>query len=181
MARRGVIYLVEHVCAFCFTTIGAIFYIKISFNLNLILVVDIWTCSEYTAPTIEHHPMKTFFCWPYESLSKALLMFRNSTYCFLHIGVKCYETNHDLFLNAINRLEVESAPAVVFLKDPGVKPVVHHGMLLSLFAFMLHLVVQFSDFQLMRKFCPIAGTFNNSWFLNLIEQNKYQGWVINLQ
>lgn len=43
-----------------------------------------------------------------------------------------------------NMLEVESAPAVVFLKDPGVKPVVHHG------------------------------TFNNSWFLNLIEQNKYQ-------
>ncbi|RWR81536.1 DnaJ domain-containing protein [Cinnamomum micranthum f. kanehirae] len=35
-----------------------------------------------------------------------------------------------------NMLEVESAPAVVFLKDPG--------------------------------------TFNNSWFLNLIEQNKYQ-------
>lgn len=45
------------------------------------------------------------------------------------------------FYNAINRLEVESAPAVVFLKDPGVKPVVRHGMLLSLFAFMLDLVV----------------------------------------
>lgn len=29
------------------------------------------------------------------------------------------------------RFEVESAPAIVFLKDPGVKPVVYHGMLLS--------------------------------------------------
>jgi hypothetical protein len=28
------------------------------------------------------------------------------------------------------RFEVESAPAIVFLKGPGVKPVVHHGTLL---------------------------------------------------
>ncbi|WVZ19086.1 hypothetical protein V8G54_006408 [Vigna mungo] len=39
---------------------------------------------------------------------------------------------------------VESAPAIVFLKDPGVKPVVHHG------------------------------SVNNSFFLNLIENNKQQ-------
>ncbi|XP_014496322.1 uncharacterized protein LOC106757965 isoform X2 [Vigna radiata var. radiata] len=39
---------------------------------------------------------------------------------------------------------VESAPAIVFLKDPGVKPVVHHG------------------------------SVNNSIFLNLIENNKQQ-------
>ncbi|XP_042502470.1 dnaJ homolog subfamily C member 16 [Macadamia integrifolia] len=43
-----------------------------------------------------------------------------------------------------NMFEVESAPAVVFLKDPGVKPVVHHGAI------------------------------NSSEFLNIIEQNKYQ-------
>lgn len=30
-----------------------------------------------------------------------------------------------------NRFEVETAPAVVFLKDPGVKPVVYHGIVLS--------------------------------------------------
>lgn len=43
-----------------------------------------------------------------------------------------------------NTFEVESAPAIVFLKDPGVKPVVHHGF------------------------------FNNSWFVNIMEQNKQQ-------
>ncbi|XP_043725333.1 dnaJ homolog subfamily C member 16 isoform X3 [Telopea speciosissima] len=43
-----------------------------------------------------------------------------------------------------NMFEVESAPAVVFLKDPGVKPVVHHGAI------------------------------NSSEFLNIVEQNKYQ-------
>ncbi|KAK7281776.1 hypothetical protein RIF29_10040 [Crotalaria pallida] len=40
--------------------------------------------------------------------------------------------------------EVESAPAIVFLKDPGVKPVVHHG------------------------------SVNNSLFLNMMENNKQQ-------
>ncbi|KAK7411427.1 hypothetical protein VNO78_02860 [Psophocarpus tetragonolobus] len=40
--------------------------------------------------------------------------------------------------------EVESAPAIVFLKDPGVKPVVHHG------------------------------SVNNSMFSNLMENNKQQ-------
>ncbi|XP_027351211.1 uncharacterized protein LOC113862317 [Abrus precatorius] len=39
---------------------------------------------------------------------------------------------------------VESAPAIVFLKDPGVKPVVHHG------------------------------SINNSLFLNMMESNKQQ-------
>ncbi|KAJ4974179.1 hypothetical protein NE237_007353 [Protea cynaroides] len=43
-----------------------------------------------------------------------------------------------------NMLEVESAPAFVFLKDPGAKPVVHHGAI------------------------------NSSEFLNIMEQNKYQ-------
>ncbi|KAK9926039.1 hypothetical protein M0R45_023293 [Rubus argutus] len=43
-----------------------------------------------------------------------------------------------------NSFEVESAPAIVFLKDPGVKPVVYHG------------------------------SFSNSRFLNIIEQNKEQ-------
>ncbi|KAK4781631.1 hypothetical protein SAY86_015733 [Trapa natans] len=43
-----------------------------------------------------------------------------------------------------NNFEVESAPAIVFLKDPGAKPVVHHG------------------------------TVNNSQFLDLMERNKYQ-------
>ncbi|TXG51717.1 hypothetical protein EZV62_024241 [Acer yangbiense] len=31
-----------------------------------------------------------------------------------------------------NTFEVDSAPAIVFLKDPGVKPIVYHGMLLFL-------------------------------------------------
>ncbi|XP_034216105.1 uncharacterized protein LOC117627906 isoform X2 [Prunus dulcis] len=44
-----------------------------------------------------------------------------------------------------NSFEVESAPAIVFLKDPGVKPVVYHG------------------------------SVNNSWFLKIMEQNKQQG------
>ncbi|KAJ7956418.1 putative DNAJ heat shock N-terminal domain-containing protein [Quillaja saponaria] len=38
--------------------------------------------------------------------------------------------------------EVESAPAIVFLKDPGLKPIVHHG------------------------------SVNNSWFLKIMEHNK---------
>lgn len=42
-----------------------------------------------------------------------------------------------------NMFGVESAPAVVFLKDPGGKPIVHHG------------------------------TFNSSVFLDIMEQNKY--------
>ncbi|OVA12210.1 DnaJ domain [Macleaya cordata] len=44
-----------------------------------------------------------------------------------------------------NTFEVESAPAFVFLKDPGVKPVVFHG------------------------------TMNSSSFLNIMEQNKQHG------
>ncbi|XP_002514733.2 uncharacterized protein LOC8263406 [Ricinus communis] len=43
-----------------------------------------------------------------------------------------------------NTFEVESAPAIVFLKDPGVKPVVFHG------------------------------SFNNSWFSDVMEKNKLQ-------
>ncbi|KDP31275.1 hypothetical protein JCGZ_11651 [Jatropha curcas] len=43
-----------------------------------------------------------------------------------------------------NTFEVESAPAIVFLKDPGVKPVVFHGL------------------------------FNNSWFSDVMEKNKQQ-------
>ncbi|KAK1565010.1 hypothetical protein Q3G72_016772 [Acer saccharum] len=43
-----------------------------------------------------------------------------------------------------NTFEVDSAPAIVFLKDPGVKPIVYHG------------------------------SFNNSWVSEIIEQNKQQ-------
>ncbi|KAF3437633.1 hypothetical protein FNV43_RR20389 [Rhamnella rubrinervis] len=43
-----------------------------------------------------------------------------------------------------NAFEVESAPAIVFLKDPGVKPLVHHGAV------------------------------NNPQFLNIMERNKQQ-------
>ncbi|KAL4364062.1 hypothetical protein GQ457_04G016110 [Hibiscus cannabinus] len=43
-----------------------------------------------------------------------------------------------------NAFGVESAPAVVFLKDPGLKPLVYHGPM------------------------------NDSWFLNVLEQNKQQ-------
>lgn len=35
-----------------------------------------------------------------------------------------------------NRFGVESAPAIVFLREPGVKPVVYHGMSLFLFLFV---------------------------------------------
>lgn len=34
-----------------------------------------------------------------------------------------------------NSFEVESAPAIVFVKDPGVKPIVYHGM--SFFQFLM--------------------------------------------
>ncbi|KAG9451366.1 hypothetical protein H6P81_011331 [Aristolochia fimbriata] len=43
-----------------------------------------------------------------------------------------------------NTFEVESAPAIVFVKDPGVKPVVYHG------------------------------TFNSSWFSEVMELHKQQ-------
>ncbi|WCJ35916.1 DNAJ heat shock N-terminal domain-containing protein [Euphorbia peplus] len=43
-----------------------------------------------------------------------------------------------------NTFEVESAPAVVFLKDPGVKPIVFHG------------------------------SFDSSWFSDVMEKNKLQ-------
>ncbi|TYJ42356.1 hypothetical protein E1A91_A03G084000v1 [Gossypium mustelinum] len=43
-----------------------------------------------------------------------------------------------------NTFGVESAPAVVFLKDPGLKPLVYHG------------------------------SVNDSWFLDVLEQNKQQ-------
>ncbi|CAA6659728.1 unnamed protein product [Spirodela intermedia] len=43
-----------------------------------------------------------------------------------------------------NMLEVESAPAIVVLKDPGVKPMVYHG------------------------------SFHRSWFANIMEENKHQ-------
>ncbi|KAL5813520.1 hypothetical protein ACOSQ4_024161 [Xanthoceras sorbifolium] len=43
-----------------------------------------------------------------------------------------------------NTFEVDSAPAIVFLKDPGVKPIVYHG------------------------------SFNNSWFSEVMERNKQQ-------
>ncbi|OAY31062.1 uncharacterized protein LOC110599653 [Manihot esculenta] len=43
-----------------------------------------------------------------------------------------------------NTFEVESAPAIVFLKDPGVKPVIFHG------------------------------SFNTSWFADVMEKNKQQ-------
>ncbi|XP_021912061.1 uncharacterized protein LOC110825850 [Carica papaya] len=49
-----------------------------------------------------------------------------------------------------NSFGVESAPAVVFLKDPGVKPVVYHG------------------------------SFNEPWFQNVLEQNKELGIFNNL-
>jgi hypothetical protein len=38
----------------------------------------------------------------------------------------------NIFLMIGYRLGVESAPAVVFLKDPGVKPLVYYGMLFCL-------------------------------------------------
>ncbi|CAK9138135.1 unnamed protein product [Ilex paraguariensis] len=46
-----------------------------------------------------------------------------------------------------NMFGVESAPAIVFLRDPGVKPVVYHG------------------------------SVNNLWFLNIMGKNKHQDWV----
>ncbi|KAF9597890.1 hypothetical protein IFM89_022251 [Coptis chinensis] len=48
------------------------------------------------------------------------------------------------------QFEVESAPAIVFMKDPGVKPVVLHGLILS------------------------VGTFNSSSFSDVMERNKQQ-------
>ncbi|KAK1314644.1 hypothetical protein QJS10_CPA06g00451 [Acorus calamus] len=50
-----------------------------------------------------------------------------------------------------NAFQVESAPSIVILKDPGLEPVVHHGMLLLSVFF---------------------GPMNSSWFASIIEQNK---------
>lgn len=38
--------------------------------------------------------------------------------------------------------EVDSAPAIVFLKDPGVKPVVYHGMSLFFYSLFVPLVAR---------------------------------------
>ncbi|KAK3005599.1 hypothetical protein RJ639_016962 [Escallonia herrerae] len=50
--------------------------------------------------------------------------------CFIVSKEKVYPV--DQVVATDNRFEVESAPAIVILKDPGVKPVVYSGMFLSL-------------------------------------------------
>jgi len=79
-----------------------------------------------------------------------------------------------LFLNF--RFGVQSAPAIVFLKDPGVKPVVHHGLFhLVLYYLITKRIYIFSSNELtIYAFC-IAGSVNSSIFLNLMENNKQQG------
>ncbi|KAI7985329.1 hypothetical protein LOK49_LG14G00637 [Camellia lanceoleosa] len=54
-----------------------------------------------------------------------------------------YDLDSVLIIN--NRFGVESAPAIVFLKEHGIKPVVY------------------------------LGPANNSWFVDIMEQNKHQG------
>ena len=74
------------------------------------------------------------------------------------------------------RFGVESAPAIVFLKDPGVKPVVHHGLfhLSSYYSITIRIYICPSNQLTVYALC-IAGSINNSIFLNLMENNKQQG------
>ncbi|KAM7480047.1 hypothetical protein LguiA_028260 [Lonicera macranthoides] len=62
-----------------------------------------------------------------------------------------------------NMFGVESAPAIVFLRDPGVKPVVHHGMFLCLhpvsfsFVFQLLMLPQLRSVTSMELGCDARG------------------------
>ncbi|CAL5441702.1 unnamed protein product [Camellia sinensis] len=58
------------------------------------------------------------------------------------------EEESSFWWNVANGFGVESAPAIVFLKEHGVKPVVYHG------------------------------PANNSWFVDIMEQNKYQELIL---
>lgn len=49
-----------------------------------------------------------------------------------HLKILWYD-----LLSYLYRLGVESAPAIVFLKETGVKPVVHHGKFISLLIYFI--------------------------------------------
>lgn len=80
------------------------------------------------------------------------------------------------------RFGVELAPAMVFLKDPGMKPIVYHGTSLlfprlisfvCIFPFILYSVHHLTD---QNVHLPL-GSVNRSSFVQLIEQNKQQGII----
>ncbi|KAI5330087.1 hypothetical protein L3X38_029484 [Prunus dulcis] len=102
-------------------SLGQKFLAKVS--LHKVKVIFFSKTGERAAPFIRH-AAKNY--WTHASFAFVLWREEESTFWF-------------------NSFEVESAPAIVFLKDPGVKPVVYHG------------------------------SVNNSWFLKIMEQNKQQG------
>lgn len=109
-----------------------------------------------------------------------LLLFYEMAFCF-------YQNSEfdGVFVFGL-RFGVELAPAMVFLKDPGVKPIVYHGMSL-LFPWLISFVC-FFHFILCSVHCLTyqnvhflpSGSVNRSSFVQLIEQNKQQGIIVSL-
>ncbi|KAF7135819.1 hypothetical protein RHSIM_Rhsim08G0152800 [Rhododendron simsii] len=107
--------------------------------------------------------------WPYAAF--AFVLWREEESSFW------WNVYVDLLL--FGKFGVESAPAIVFLREPGVKPVVYHGM--SLFLFLFVPLNTHSQYLVAELICCVtslvvllfAGPGNNSWFVNLMEQNKH--------
>ncbi|KAL3528409.1 hypothetical protein ACH5RR_007731 [Cinchona calisaya] len=77
-----------------------------------------------------------------------------------------------------NMFGVESAPAIVILKDPGVKPIIYHGMFFSPYSTFLYTMVADAKVAwhvLLTSFrcLYLAGSINNSMFIDIMEKNKY--------
>ncbi|KAG1334440.1 DnaJ subfamily C member 10 [Cocos nucifera] len=74
-----------------------------------------------------------------------------------------------------NSFGVESAPAIVFLKDPGSKPVVYHGLFLSYHLMSLpgiyRLPCCLKDYS---SISIIVGSLNSSEFITIMEENKHK-------
>lgn len=76
---------------------------------------------------------------------------------------------------------MESAPAVVFLRDPGVKPVVYQGIcpfLLCLIFLLLYKMIEVSYLIASYEMWLFAGPINSSMFIDLMENNKLHGMFV---
>lgn len=117
----------------------------------------------------KHYP--TCFIFYIEMVLRIFLLYSPTAWYIAWSGMKYW--NYFVLFLLYDRFGVESAPAIVFLKDPGVKPVVHHGLSLH------HTTWEPFDFAFAfcltdSAFC-VAGSVNNSMFLNMVENNKQQG------
>lgn len=68
---------------------------------------------------------------------------------------------------------MESAPAIVFLKDPGLKPVVYHGKRFS--SIYCFIFVTCFSFASSKVNIFLAGFFNHTMFTDIMEDNKHYG------